>query len=1146
MALQFIIGRSGSGKSAALYEKIIKESLDYPRQNYILIVPDQFTLDTQKEVINRHPFHGTMNIDIVSFHRLAYKVFQELSDEPGVILEDFGKSMVLSRILGEKREELALFEGSRDKMGFIDELKSLLSEFYQYRVTREMLLEKRDGEKKDSLLYEKLSELALVMEEFERFMGQEYIVAEQLLTVLGERAGESAVLRDSVICLDGFTGFTPVQYELLEKLLPICRDMYVTVTMDEKGIGFTRILDYELFAVSKETVSRLREIAGLCQVPVLENWVIDSEERRGGKWIRKGRFRNNPELGFLEENLFRQRPGVYEEKTEALKVYQLADPEEEALFAARQIGKLVREKGYRYRDIAVVSGDTERYGMRLIRIFEDYRIPCFLDDTAGMRSHPLVECIRGLFALAEYDFHYESVCHYMKNGMSDIEKEDADALDNYLLASGVRGYSALSKEFIRKPGKMGEKTFLQAERARKRLLEEVGPLMQVFRKKRGTVREYLTALFEYMVFMEYEEKLEKEEKRFEEAGDFVLMKAYGQVYGAVLDLLDKVVAILGEEEMELLELQRILDAGLEEMELGVIPPGIDQVVIGDTQRTRLHNVKVVFFLGVNEGVVPKPAKGGGILSEMDRDKLKKENLSLAPGARQNTALEQFYLYLNLTKPEDALYLTLSKVDQEGKSIRPSYLIGRLKLLFPQLTMEDDSLISGKNEEENNRSYYSIEAVLPYVREGINRWIAGEASAEDQALLGWLFETEEGKRWIESALLGRFYTNEESPLSLQAAKAIYGLHLETSVTRLEAYGGCAFAHFLQYGLMLAERQRFQIRSADLGQILHKCLELFSREAKEREGGLRGLEDGERDCLVEDCLRRAVEDYGSLVFHSSARNEACIDRMERLAKRTVWALQKQIQKGDFEPSEFEWRFQSRKDLEAVRLKLKHEGTLDLMGIVDRIDYYEEDENLYLKIIDYKSGAQTFSLEDIYHGLSLQLVVYYNAAAEKAGKDQKKQVVPGGIFYFHIQDPLVEDKPGASLEEEMLDEFSMSGLALSERNVVEHMDWDGQRSLPVSFVKSGKFSAYSSVASREQFEALGSYVKKQLVRYGNEILDGNIAIEPYKSEKRTACDYCAYRGVCGFDPAFSGNRYRKLHKIKKDKIWDKIEEINWEEGR
>jgi ATP-dependent helicase/nuclease subunit B len=300
----------------------------------------------------------------------------------------------------------------------------------------------------------------------------------------------------------------------------------------------------------------------------------------------------------------------------------------------------------------------------------------------------------------------------------------------------------------------------------------------------------------------------------------------------------------------------------------------------------------------------------------------------------------------------------------------------------------------------------------------------------------------------------------------------------------------------------------------------------------------MEDTERDQLVEDCLRMAVEEYGSFVFHSSARNEACIDRMERLAKRTVWAMQQQIRNGDFEPSEFEWRFQSRKDLEAIRLPLEHGGTMELQGIVDRVDYYEEGEDLYLKIIDYKSGAKQFSLEDIYYGLSLQLVVYCNAAVEKERKDKGKNIVPGGIFYFHMQDPLVEEKAGASLEEEMLEEFQLSGLALAEKDVIEHMSREAQF-LPVGYLKNGNFSAYSSVATRDQFERMGAYVRDRLVQYGNEILDGNISIEPYQTEKRSACDYCDYRGVCGFDPAFSGNRYRKMGKLKKDTLWEKIED-------
>lgn len=1122
MALQFVIGRSGSGKSSALYEYIIGESLKNPRTNYLVLTPDQFTLDTQKTVIGMHPFHGTLNIDILSFHRLAYKVFAELSKEPGVILEDLGKSMVLQKILGKRKNELPVFGSNRDKMGFIDELKSLLSEFYQYGITTEALKKQIEKEKEGSLLHEKLSELLLVMEEFEAFMGGDYIVAEQLLTVLGRRAEEAESLKDCVIVLDGFTGFTPVQYDLLEKLLPLSKMMYVTVTMDPEEVNFRNILDYELFSVSKETIARFKKMAQDAMISVLPDWIVEG---------KNGRFVHNKELDFLERNLFRGKQKVYEKATESIVLYQLTDLEEEALFAARTISRLVRKEGYRYRDIAVVSGDPGRYSMRLSRIFDEYEIPCFLDDTTGMRSHPLVECIRGIFALFEFDFSYESVCHYVKNGMTNMKKEDADALDNFLLASGMRGFSGLSAPFKRKTRQMGEKIFAQAEVARKTLMEEIGELSKVFRKKRGKVQDYLEALYLYMVKMEYEEKLLEEAEHFEDQGEFVFMSAYKQVYGAVIALLDKIVDILGEEELELTELRKIMDAGLDEMELGVIPPGPDQIVIGDMERTRLNRNKVLIFLGVNEGIIPKPAAGGGILSDTDREQLQEKNFSLAPGARKSTGLEQFYLYLNLTKPSEKLYLTLARVDQEGKSIRPSYLVGRLQMLFPKLTVFD--------ELEDKREYFTMKSSLPYVRMGLDQWFMGEATKEDEAYLNWLFKTEQGKQWIYDALKGRFYTNGESPLSVQAAKAIYGLKMEASVTRLENYAGCAFAHFLRYGLMLEKRQKYQLRSADLGQILHKCLELFIKETKERGAGFRFIDDTERDLLVTECLRRAVEEYDTSIFHSSARNEAAIERMERLVKRTVWALQEQLKKSDFEPTEFEWKFQSRKDLEAVKLSLNHGAAMELRGVIDRIDYYEDEENLYLKITDYKSGMQTFQMSDIYNGLSLQLVVYLGAALEKARQDQQKNVVPSGIFYFHIQDPLVEPKEGEGVEETLLSQFDLSGLVLAERDVVEHLDFGEVKSIPVSYKKDGTFTSVSNVATREQFEILGNYVKKQMTAYGNAIMDGNISIEPYKEEKRTACDFCDYKSVCGFDPSFKGNRYRNIKKQSKNEVWKKLEE-------
>lgn len=1122
MALQFVIGRSGCGKSTALYQHIIEESLKNRKRNYLILTPDQFTLDTQKMVMRMHPFHGTLNIDILSFQRLAYRVFSELSKEPGVILEDLGKSMILQKILGKQKKDLPVFGSNRDKMGFIDELKSLLSEFYQYGVTTEALKNQLEKEKEESLLKEKLTELLLVMTEFEAFLGEDYIVAEQLLTVLGRWAEESTLLQDAVIVLDGFTGFTPVQYDLLGKLLPLSSMMYVTVTMDPEEVNFKYILDYELFSVSKETIAKCKKIAQDTETEILSPWIIEGDQ---------GRFRDNPELAFLEHHLFRRQQSVYTQPTDGIRLYQLMDPEEEALFAAKTIAHLVRKEGYRYRDIAVVSGDPERYQMRLSRIFEEHGIPCFIDDTKGMRSHPLVECLRGIFALFEFDFSYESVCHYGKNGMTNMKKEQEDALDNYLLATGRRGYSSLSGEFTKKPRQMGEKIFQEAETGRQILMEEMKELALTFRQKRGKVRDYLEALYQYMVKMEYEEKLYEKARTFEEQGEYVYMSAYDQVYGGVIELFDKMVAILGEEELELSELRKIMDAGLDELELGVIPPGIDQVVIGDMERSRLSNIKILLFLGVNEGIIPKPSKGGGILSDGDRERLAGEAFPLAPGARKSTGLEQFYLYLTMTKPSEGLYLTLSRLDQEGKSIRPSYLVGRLKMLYPNLWISDSM--------EGEREYFTEKATLPYVREGIHRWFEGSAKEQDLELLFCLSQSEEGKKWIMDTLTGRFYTNEESPLTEATAKALYGMKMEASVTRLEHYAGCAFAHFLRYGLMLEKRQKYQIRSADLGQVLHKCLEYFMKETKNQGKGLRFMDGEARDALVSQCLRRAVEEYDSTVFHSSARNEAAIERMERLVKRTVWALQQQLKNSDFEPTEFEWKFQSRRDLENVKISLQGGAAMELRGVIDRIDYYEDEDNLYLKITDYKSGMQTFELSDIYNGLSLQLVVYLNAAVEKARRDQKKNVVPGGIFYFHIQDPLIEPKEEESEEEAMLAEFDLSGLTLAEKEVVEHMDFSEVKSIPVSYKKDGNFSAVSNVATREQFALLGNDVKRQMEAYGNGIMKGNIAIAPYKEEKKTACDYCDYRGICGFDPEWKGNHYRRIRKENKKTIWDKLEE-------
>lgn len=1126
MALQMIVGKSGAGKSHFAYEKIIKESIKNPKKQYYIIVPEQYTMQVQKKIMNMHPKHGTMNIDILSFPRLAHRVFDEVNEKQKKILEDVGKSMVLRKVAEERKDELTIFKRSLNKAGFIEELKSLLSEFYQYRVgkeTIETLIKELD---QGTTLRGKLMDMRVIFDGFSKYL-QEYTVAEQLLEVLASRVRDSKQLKESVICLDGFTGFTPIQFALIEQLLHQVEWLLVTVSMDPNEMKYfvdkqSKIEEYELFALSKKTVQKLYEIATKEGILVASPFLIEGIPYR---------FRGKEDLQALEQHLFRYPIRSYTKEVEHIQVTVCQNPREEANRVVRKIRQLVMSKGYRFRDIGVVLGSNEVYEQELREAMERLQVPYFMDQKRSILNNPCMESIRSVLSMIKDDFSYESVFRYLKAGMSGLSGEETEQLENYMIACGIRGYHWICQPFVRKLRGMEEDELLELNKIREYFIEEIAELRENIKKKDVTVKEIIVALCLFMERLSYQKKLKQYETYFEQQGDLASAKTYEQIYENICEILDKMATILGDEQMGLEEFIAILDAGLSETKVGVIPPGLDQVLIGDMERSRFPDLKIMFVMGLNDGLIPKNDMSGGILNDREREILMEKKLELAPTAKQNAMMESFYIYLNFTKPSENLYLSYSKVDKNGKSIHPSYLVGRLHKHFPKL-------VEGEEEQER-RSVFTKEDSVEYVIDGIHKFLDGETDHLWQELFCQMKESEKGKQILSTILQGAFYENEESPLSQAVSKALYGEKLSGSVTRLEQYAACAFAHFLKYGLQIKEREEHRVRSMDLGNVFHKTLELFSKALDERSDTFRTIADEERDRLVENCVRSAVTEYQGDLFYSSKRNQYMITRMIRISKRTIWALQEHIRRGHFEPTDYELSFQNYKDMKSAGIELEEGRSMALQGKIDRIDTYEDEENLYVKIIDYKSGNTEFDVVDLYYGLQIQLVVYMNAALEVLEKRTNKKVIPAGIFYYNMKDPFIERE-----EEEpkiaILKKLKMNGLANGDQEIVEQLEEEteeGYLTMPITRLKSGAYSKTSKVATTNQLLSVGRYVTERMQKMGSEMLQGNIEIAPYKLGEKSACDYCEFQGICGFDSKL-GSEYRHLSKASREELLKEME--------
>ena len=675
MSLQFIIGNSGAGKSYYAYKRIIEDSLKHPEKNYYVIVPEQFTMQTQKALVEMHPGKGILNIDILSFERLAYRVFEETGGGNRKVLEDTGKSMVLQKMVQQHRKELDYLGSQMNKPGYLDEVKSLVSEFMQYDIKEDDLEEMKEKAKDQALLEMKLKDVGVLYQSFKEFLKGHYMTGEEVMDVLLKQLPFSKKLKGAELLFDGFTGFTPIQVNVIRELLVIADRVCVTVTMDEREDAFTPGKPHQLFFMSKQMI---RTLAGLTK---------NLDDPVYLKLSGKSRFSQAPAMQFLEKNIFRYRKGTYEKEQQEIQIFAAASPLEEMREAARRMAQLVRTCGYRYGEIAVITGNLEEYARLASQVFEEADIPYFIDEKHSVLMNPFVEYLRAAMEMAVQGFPYESVFRYLRCGMSEVTREQADKLENYVLALGIRGYRKWSEKWVRVYRGMEADQIQELNEIREVFAEEVKGLADGFCTGKKTVEEYCRILYEFILKSNVWQKLKKQEQNFKDTGDKAMEKEYNQIYGIVMDLLDKMVEILGNETVSRQEFRQLLETGLSQAKVALIPPSIDQVMVGDMERSRLKDIKALFFVGVNEGNIPKSTQTGGILSELDRDFFKEQGVELAPGPKELMNMQRFYLYLNMTKPREQLILSFSDTNAKGEGISPAYLIGSIRGLYPKLEIE---------------------------------------------------------------------------------------------------------------------------------------------------------------------------------------------------------------------------------------------------------------------------------------------------------------------------------------------------------------------------------------------------------------------------------------------------------------------------
>ena len=1140
MSLSLIVGSSGSGKSTNIYSRIIKESIENKEKNFLVIVPEQYTMSTQRLLVSMHPNHCIMNIDVLSFNRLAYRVFEELGAAVSAVLDDTGKSLVIRKLVNNKLDDIKTLRNNITRVSYITQIKSLISEMTQYNISPEKLKDMINAPTMSESFRRKASDLLVIYEAFLDFIEGKYVTTESILSTLNSMLDSSETVCGATVVLDGFTGFTPIQYQLVEHMLKICDEVAVTITADEDTPLLELKSEDEVFAMSSEFAVKLNKLAKRVGTEINEPIFISDEN---------GWLAGNPTLQFLEKNIFRNDV-VFEGEnaSDSIVLTSLRSPRDELKYVAITINKLVRE-GMRYKDIAVVAPNMENYRYLLPGIWSDYQIPFFIDAKTEILFHPMSEAIDSLFDIFDKDFRREDVFRFLRTGLTALTNDEIDYVENYILATGIRGKKKFFHPFAIRSNQFNEdEDLIKVNEIRAKFIQPFIDFDNAIKKK-DSVRNIATALYRFLVFFDVERKINQRGKIYEEQDNAVKAKEYSQIYPIIMDILDKMVGILDGEIMELQEFHDIYEAGLSAASIGVIPPANDSVILGDIERTRLSNIKVLFCLGASDDAIPKKVENGGILSQLEREQLLEQGFELAPSDRQKSFRQRFYLYLMLTKPNQKLFITMPRVDNDGKAVNPSYLVELLSKMFPEVKLREledfesiDKLLSKKSAVN-----YLIELINKAATNGVDV-LSSDEKKHLTNLIQWAKnEDENGLRSITEAA---FYQHQQETVSKDIMLAVNEAFNEDetvsgSVSRFEMYNECAYKYFLTYIMRLQEREKFELSSMDMGNFYHEAIQRYSDNLKNDGKKWKEISAEDRESYIDTAINQTFESMAKVSTLEDSTQKYIVDAMKNTLRHTVEIITAQVVRGEFEPTLFEENIQAQ-----IRDKDTDELVANLKGKVDRIDLTDSDD-MAVRIIDYKSSGHKLDLEECYYGLSMQLPIYMGVVLEKLkDKYPKATLHPSAMLYYEMANKFVE-RTGtlAGTKEERLKLSRMEGLLSSEKEDLMANDStvgleDGQTTkssiIPYGVKKDGDIDAYTNAVSLADLNTVLDYAKYSAAETAKHIIDGDFSCSPAKLGNIDACKYCSFKSVCHFDENEENFSARNLSKLgKKEEIIEKMKE-------
>lgn len=1195
MGFRFVFGRAGSGKSTLCLEEIRRELRLKPwGAPLILLVPEQATYQMEVALANTPDLGGSLRAQVLSFRRLGWRVFSETGGGQKVLIGALGKRMLLRRILLKHRLQLKAFARSATRPGMADLLAQAIGEFKTYRITPDDLRKVKDT---NELLTHKLQDLALMYEEFQATLEPGIRDPDDELSILAEKIPLAELIQGAQIWVDGFIGFTPQELEVLKIMMSTANEVVITSPLDPDLLAKERQLELEPLKVGEEFFTGPWQTYQALLHLVAETGTV----LHPPTLLTKTKRYKHPWLGHLEKYFFAYPSVVYgEDQTpdlqsgldefpndielplgEGLQIISAVSRRAEVEGVARELRRLARAESLRWNEMAVMTRDLSGYHELITQVFTSYEIPHFSDQKRSILHHPLLELIQSIPEVAVSNWAYEPLFRCLKTDFFPLSRDIIDRLENYVLEHGIRGegWNRNVAWSCHRQWSLGQNENQRAaeikfqeelNHARRTVINLLAPFIGRIRSSNEasslTVREVTETLYTCLESLAVPATLIKWSQNALEQGELSEARLHEQIWEAVIQVLDEMVAGLGEESLELEDYTLILTSGIEAIELGLIPPGLDQVLVGSLERSRNPEVRALFLLGANEGVFPARPDSAGVLDAEEREQLEKAGVALAPKGKAQTFEEQFFIYTALTRASEKLVVSYPLTDEEGKGLTVSPVVTRLRKLFPLVerffeNQADIDKISQADQAlriyaEQLRTLRRGEPLSP-LWEAVERWLSADPRRRNQ---------------VQNLQAGLQSKNQEKKIQRPLARRLYGKRLKASVSRLEQFAKCPFAHYVQYGLKLQERSTYQLASPDMGEFFHALLRDFAAQLQERGLDWGKLTKEESWALVSELAEQLAPQLQNEILLSSARYRYLTHKLKRTVHHAVRVLKEHARLGRFIPIQLEVRFGPTETLPGIEIPLLENDSLLLCGQIDRVDAAFLDGKVYLRILDYKSREMSLALDSIYYGLNLQLLTYLNVALQgaevllkttsawpsrQAGQEcsdieaavemaeRFPQKVPAGFLYFPVIEPQLEEKIPLNLEEleqHRVKAVKVSGYLLANSRVLEAMDATfstGQSDLlGLNLKKDGTFKKGANVLTEDQFTLLSNYLHQWFRQTGEEILNGDISLSPYRRGKSTGCQYCSYKPICRFDPFLPENCYRDLAVLRPEEIWQRLE--------